>query len=388
MQSKESYLRNLYYNPESGVAYSNIKIIWDEIKQDRQRDKHGNKDDSLATRSGVPKVKYEELKQFLQEQPTYTLHKTAMKKFTTRKVMVSFIDQQWQADLVEMRPLGSREPKALMQKYEDEGYRYILTVIDVFSRYAWAKPLKRKTGEEVTDKFKEIFKEAKPNKIQFDEGKEFYNKSLKKLFDENGIEYFSSYSSKKASVVERFNRTLKDRMWKYFTANETTKWVSVLADLVHGYNNTKHSTILMTPTEARDSTKSEEVWYNTYGSFLLQEFGEPKFKVGNAVRISKFKTVFSKGYLPNYTEELFKIKQIIFTKPIVYKLEDLMGEDIDGYFYEEELSYVPNPDEIEYKVEKVLKSKKVKGKKMILVKWKGYPEKFNEWIRAEATRKL
>ena len=142
----------------------------------------------------------------------------------------------------------------------------------------------------------------------------------------------------------------------------------------------------MTSTEARDPEKLEIVWYNTYGDFLLEDFGEPKLKVGNTVRISKYKTVFAKGYLPNYTEELFKIKQIIYTKPIVYKLADLMDEDIDGYFYEEELSYVPNPGEIEYKIEKVLKRKKVKGKEMILVKWKGYPDKFNEWIDAEGAR--
>ena len=380
---KEAYLRELYYNPNSDVAYSNIKIIWDKIKQNRQASKASH---AQGLSKQTPKVKYDELKQFLLEQPTYTLHKKALKKFKTRKVMVSFIDQEWQTDLVDMQKYeeGPTGPDA---KHPKE-YKYILTVIDIFSRYAWAKPLKRKTGEEVTDRFKEIFKEAKPHKIQFDEGKEFYNKSLKKLFDENDIDYFSSYSSKKASVVERFNRTLKDRMWKYFTANETTKWVEVLNDLVHGYNNTKHTSILMTPTEARDPDKSEIVWFNLYGTFLLEDFGEPKFKVGNTVRISKYKTVFAKGYLPTFTEEIFRIKQIIYTKPIVYKLTDLMDEDIDGYFYEQELSYVPNPDEIEYKIEKVLKRKKVKGKQMILVKWKGYPDKFNEWISAKATKKL
>jgi hypothetical protein len=90
--------------------------------------------------------------------------------------------------------------------------------------------------------------------------------------------------------------------------------------------------------------------------------------VGDSVRISKYKSIFDKGYLPNFTEEIFKIKQMIFTKPIVYKLEDYQSEAVDGYFYEEELSYVPNPDQLEYKIEKVLRYKTVNGKKFGLVK--------------------
>ena len=90
----------------------------------------------------------------------------------------------------------------------------------------------------------------------------------------------------------------------------------------------------MKPLDARNPENSETVWYNLYGAYLLTDFGEPKFNIGNSVRITKYKTIFTKGYLPNFTEELFKIKQIIYTKPIVYKLEDLQGEEIDGYFYE------------------------------------------------------
>ena len=105
--------------------------------------------------------------------------------------------------------------------------------------------------------------------------------------------------------------------------------------------------------------------------------------------ISAYKTIFTKGYLPSYTEELFKIKQVIYTKPFVYKLEDLQAEEIDGYFYEQELSFVPNPEDIEYKIEKVIKKKTLKGKKLALVKWKGYSDKFNEWIPLEdITRKF
>ena len=361
MTDNEQYLRDLYFNPQSPVAYSSISKIWRQVKEDKKI------------------IKYRELKEFLENLPTYQLHKPAKDKFLFRKTMVSYVDQQWQADLVDMQKLEK----------SNKGYRFILTVIDIFSRYAWAVGTKSKRGVEVRDAFKTIFEEAsgaddnkvaKPEKIQFDEGKEFYNKDLKELLTKENIEWFSSYSHRKAAVVERFNRSLQTRMYKYFTAKETDKWVDVLPDLVSGYNNTFHSSIGMKPSDARKEENAEVVWYNLYGAHLLHDYGKPKFKIGDSVRISKYKTTFAKGYLPNFTEEIFKIKQIVFTRPIVYQLEDFQNEAIDGYFYEQELSYVPNPDQLEYKIEKVLRYKTIKGKKYGLVKWKGWGDKFNEWL--------
>jgi len=357
----EQYLRDIYYNPESSVSYSNINQLWNKIKEDHKKN-----------------IKYKELKQFLLEQPTYTIHKKLDKKYTTRKVMVSYVDQQWQADLIDMKSL---------EQY-NKGYFWIINVIDILSRYAWSIAIKRKTGVEVTNAFKIIFKEAIPEKIQFDEGTEFYNKDLKKLLSENDIEYFSTHSEKKASVVERFNRTLKTRMWKYFTANETYKYIDILDDLVKGYNNSKHSSIGMKPINARKEINEEIVWNNLYGAFVTHDFGEPKFKVGQNVRISKYRKTFAKGYTPNFTEELFKIKKVILTKPFVYKLVDLKDEEILGYFYEEELSLVVNPKDIEYKIEKVLKTKTVKGNKYSLVKYKGYSDKFNEWVLSNKIKNI
>ena len=265
---------------------------------------------------------------------------------------------------------------------------WLLNVIDILSRYVWSVPIKNKSGIEVTNAFKIIFKEAIPEKIQFDEGKEFYNKDLKQLLDKHDIEYFSSKSDKKASVVERFNKTLKTRMWKYFTANETYKWTDILDDLVTGYNNSNHSSIGMKPVDARKPDNEEIVWNNLYGAFILNDFGEPRFKVNQTVRISKYRKTFSKGYTPNFTDEIFKIKKIILTKPFVYKLVDLQDEEILGYFYEDELSLVINPEDIEYKIEKILEYKTIKGKKYALVKYKSYDDKFNEWIPVSAINKL
>ena len=186
---KEQYLRDLYFNPKSSVAYSSINKIWKQVKEDQRQ-----------------KIKYKELKEFLDNLSTYQLHKPAKDKFLFRKTMVSYTDQQWQADLVDMQKLEK----------SNKGYRFILTVIDIFSRYAWALPIKSKRGVDVKNAFKSIFEEAEPEKIQFDEGKEFYNKDLKELLTKENIEWFSSYSHRKAAVVERFNRTLQSRMYKYF----------------------------------------------------------------------------------------------------------------------------------------------------------------------------
>ena len=347
----EQYLRDLYYN--SDLAYSGINKLWRQVKEDRK------------------KIKYSDLKTWLEEQEVYTLHKPAIKKFRYRKVIVCGLDDQWQADIVEMGP--------------DSGFRYILTVIDVLSKYAWAIPLKSKRGSEMAEAFKSIFKDRRPNKIQFDEGREFYNRNVKDLFETQDIKWFSTRSDKKASVVERFNRTLKSRMYKYFTDHQTKKWVKVLDQLVSGYNNTYHRSIGMTPIQASDPKSEDLVWYTLYGSYLSAEYGTPKFNIGDTVRISKYKNVFAKGYLPNYTRELFRVKQIIFGPVIVYTLEDLSGKDIEGTFYEQELSLDTTK---EYKVEKVLRKKKIKGIDYALVKWLGYDNKFNSWEPIENIRKL
>ncbi|WP_375668131.1 hypothetical protein, partial [Bartonella sp. CL48QHWL] len=142
-QSSEQYLRELYYNPDSPVAYSSLNKIWKQVKEDRT---------SSREQSSGKLIKVKELKEFLETLPTHQLHKPAIKKFTFRKTMVSYIDQQWQADLVDMQKFESK----------NKGFRFILTVIDLFSRYSWALPVKSKRGEEIRDAFKLIFREAKP----------------------------------------------------------------------------------------------------------------------------------------------------------------------------------------------------------------------------------
>jgi transposase InsO family protein len=182
-------------------------------------------------------LKQKEVKEFLDTVDTYTLHKLIRKKFQTRRVYVKGIDKQWQADLVEMREFSK----------ENDRYNYLLTVIDCFSKYAWAIPIKNKTAEEIIKSFDNIFKERKPLKLQTDKGKEFMNKKVQNFLKINDVVWFSTNSEFKASIVERFNRTLKTKMWKYFTEVGNKKWINIVNDLISNYNNTYHTSIKIFP---------------------------------------------------------------------------------------------------------------------------------------------
>ena len=286
------------------------------------------------------------------------LHKPVKRKFKKRRVLVNGIDKIWAADLVDMQAFS---------KF-NHGIKYLLAVIDVFSKYGWLIPLKDKTGKSVASALKTISKEKKPEKMWVDKGKEFYNKDVKEL-----IELYSTENEEKSSVVERWIRTMKENVWKYFTDNNTNVYIDILPDLVKDYNNTKHSSIKMTPVEASEKKNEFKVWKTLYPNRLDILDINPKFSVGDKVRISKKKELFEKGYTTSWTEEIFTITKIKRTSPITYKIADLNGEEIDGTFYEPELQ---KTSQKLFRIEKVIE----KGKNKSLVKWKGYSNDFNSWV--------
>ena len=202
--ASDRLLTRTYYNAKSSAGFASVR--------------------KLVNASGLPR---KTVLKWLQAQPTYTLHVPARKQgYPTRRYIVHTIDEQWQADLADMGALA---------KY-NKGYRYILTVIDLFSRYAWARPLRSKQGAAVAAAFKDIFRRDGriPKRVQTDQGREFENSHVRSLFRRRNIELFSIKSAYKAAVVERFNRTLKDRLWRYITANITLKRArnGVLSDTV------------------------------------------------------------------------------------------------------------------------------------------------------------
>ena len=286
------------------------------------------------------------------------LHKPVRRKFKRRRVLVSGIDKIWAADLADMQAFS---------KF-NRGIKYLLAVIDVFSKYGYLIPLKDKTGKSVASALKTIFKERKPEKMWVDKGKEFFNKDVKEL-----IELYSTENQEKSSVVERWIRTMKERMWKYFTDNNTSVYIDILPDLVEDYNNTRHSSIKMTPVEASKKKNELTVWKNLYPDRLKNIDINPKFSIGDKVRISKKKKTFEKGYTTRWTEEIFTITKINHTSPVTYKIADLNGEEIEGFFYEPELQ---KTSQQLFRIEKVIE----KGKNKSLIKWKGYSDDFNSWV--------
>ena len=239
----------------------------------------------------------------------------------------------------------------------NRGVKYLLAVIDVFSKYGWLIPLKDKTGKSVASALKTIFKERKPEKMWVDKGKEFYNKNVKEL-----VKLYSTENEEKSSVLERWIRTMKEKIWKYFSANSTNVYINVLPDLVKEYNNTRHFSIKMTPVKASKKENELRVWRNLYPEHFERHDIKPKFSVGDKVRISKKKNTFEKGYTTRWTEEIFTMIEVKHTSPITYKIADLIGEEIKGTFYEPELQ--KTSQEL-FRIEKVIK----RGKKKSLVKW-------------------
>ena len=193
-----------------------------------------------------------------------------------------------------------------------------------------------KAVEKVLTQFKERF-DRYPKAAQFDDGKEFYNVGVKTLLKDHDVHYFSTRTFRKASLVERFNRTLKTRMWKYyFTENNTKVWVNVLPAFVKSYNST-HRTIGMKPANVNEENK-DEVWTRVYG-YPLDSFPKPKFKVGNHVKVELKHKTFEKGYEPNFDNELYVITAVFRRDLNMYSLKDPEdGEDILGRYYEQELS--------------------------------------------------
>lgn len=305
------------------------------------------------------------------------LHKPIRHKFLKRKVVSKTVDDIWTADLVEMIPLA---------KF-NKGFKYLLMVIDVFSKYGWIVPLKTKNGATVTNAFKELFKKTTkdgtggkrrvPTRLWTDKGKEFYNKSMKELLAKNHVVLYSTENEEKSSVAERWNRTMKRNMWKYFTANNTHKYVNILPALVNKYNNTYHRSIKCTPNEALDPKNYTRVFEALYGD-TSKLAKKPSFHVGDRVRIFKKKRTFEKGYTSNWTEEVYTIVKVKNTKPPTYVIKDYNGEDVHGTFYEPELQ---KTKQTIYRIERVLKKRTTAGgQKEVYVKWKGYDKSFNEWI--------
>ena len=327
----EQELRDLYYNP--GTGFRSVNSLYRKVNENGYK----------ASRRQV--------ENFLKEQKVYT--KTFPKGTggkAYQRTIVGDLGQQLQMDLVDMTE---------SRKHVNGGYRWILTSIEILSRYAFTEPSKTKSGVDVAEAMDKVLSRFKvrfgkyPDVVQFDDGNEFKNKNVSKLLDDKGIRKFTTlvkrggkaFFNRKAAVVERLNETLKRIMWRYFAANDTKKWLHILSDVTFNYNNSVNRGIGMKPEDVNKENK-DEVWERLYGKLMETESDKPKFKVGDLVRVEKYhpETRFVKGYTFNFTEEVFKIISVYMGHPIMYGIKDTdTGEEIKGRFYGRELSKVITP---------------------------------------------
>lgn len=303
------------------------------------------------------------------------LHAPARRRFQTRRTITLGIRDLFQADLVDMQQLSR----------SNKGNKYYLAVIDTFSKMGYAEPLKTKSMKDVTEAMRKILKRSGvPKNLQTDQGLEFFNKEFKSLMKENGINHYNTWTDKKAAIVERWNRTIKNKIWKMFTEENTTNWIDSLQHIVDDYNNKKHSTIKMRPVEVNKDNEFQVLERLATSKTSIKD---PKFKVGDFVRLSRYKNIFEKGYTGNWTEEIFEIVKVKNTVPITYTVKDMSGEMLQGTFYELELKKTKIGDY--FRIEKILQRKKMpNGIVKLKVRWKGYNKKYDSWIDLDDTEKL
>ena len=349
----KTLLHSLFYDVTQPSAYTGKENVFRAAKRAL----------SSITRADVDR--------WFEDQRPYTVHKPVRLRFKRNKTIVKSIDDQWQTDLCDMQSKSSH----------NDGNAYILTCIDCFSKYAWAEPLQQKTADNIIKAMSRIFASGrKPKRLQTDKGSEFTNAKVQAFLRKNKVDFFTTDSEKKASIVERFNRTLKNRMFKYFSKVNSYRYVDVLQALVDGYNGTYHRSIKMQPKKVRH-IHQPLIRQRLYGEKTAKRQRKNyKYNIGDWVRISKQRVTFAKGYLPGWSEEIFVIRKRRLQREPIYYLRDLKNENVTGAFYEPELQRVHEPTE--YHVEKVLRSRTRRdGVKEYFVKWKGYDASFNSWVK-------
>jgi transposase InsO family protein len=320
--------------------------------------------DSFGSAAGLKRQsKLSNVNEYLSKQDAYTLHRDVRRRFPRRKTIALGINDLWQIDIVDLSSLAR----------SNDNNRYLLTCIDVLSKVARVAVLRTKSATEVTAAFKGFIEDQKCTLLQSDKGKEFVNATFQQMLASNNIKHYTSENDDiKCAVIERWHRTLLAKLYRYFTYANTERYVDVIQDLVHSYNNTYHSSIKMAPSqvdEYNESAVRERLLVPSKTSRAL-------FRVGDTVRISGSKRVFTKGYRDKWSEEIFKVVKVFDTRPITYGIADYSGEPIKGKFYAQELQKV---EKDVYRVEKVLKTRKRGGKTEYFVKWLGYSDKFNSW---------
>ena len=357
----EDYLRQIYYNPSHPASYEGVKALY-----------------NAAKREGRYRISHAQVKKWLQNQNSYSLNKSVKRNFRRGRVIVSGIDDQWDADLASFSAYES----------SNDGYRYLLVVIDIFSRYAWIEPIKDKSAKRIIIAFNKIIhKGRKPRRLRTDAARDFTSKAFQSYLKRKKISHFTTHSEKQANYVERFIKTIKSRIYRHMRSTNSSRYIDILPKLVESYNKSWHTGILSEPINVNKSNESK-LWWQMY--WPNQEKKQLKlskinflFKVGDKVRISHLRSAFQREYDTKWSDEIFKIsKRFLRQNQPLYKIVDWFNKPVAGTFYQKELQKVYVKDTDTWKVEKVIKYKGRGKNKLAKVRWLNWPKKFDSWIPA------
>ena len=320
-----------------------------------------------------------EVRNALSKTPAYTRKKAHKKTKNRVPILVYFRRQLFQIDLIEVGYMSR----------QNSGYRYLLSIIDSASRFAWVIPLKNKKTAHVAEKFDEFLKrlDKKPQRVHSDRGNEFKGE-FKRVLDKHGIKQSFPQTSAHAPTVERFNMTIQGILYRYLKSEGSGKYINQLENLVEIYNKRKHSSISPLTPEKADMEDNKSALarrlLKNYSKFFLKNKGASRgaLSVGDRVLVSQDKKTFHRGYKDQFNDEIYIIQTVNTDKVVpLYKLR-LEGEDepLDGYFYKEEIQKLGDgeklPDTPEYDI---LDSKEIHGEPALYISWHDLPSDFNMW---------
>lgn len=360
MATWEEYLQDIYYDPKHPSSFSSVEKLYNTAVKDGRND-----------------ITYSRIKTFLQKQETYSMHRAVTNRFRRNKVLVIGKDDQWEMDLMDM---------TFYAKYNN-GVKYVLLVIDVFSKFVWLKPLKNKSGSEVKRAIENIFHNGRiPRRIRSDKGGEFFSRPVQTLLQSKHIRHFTSHNHLKANIAERAIKTIKMKIQHYITYKQNFKYVDHLQDFADSYNSSQHRSTGFAP---KDVSKENDVkvWKSLYWPTSkqyapLQRF---RYEIGDYVRLTYLRRTFQREYDQKWTGEIFKVSRRYKRGGIaIYKIKDFNGNDIEGTFYQGELQKVTVKNDHLWKIDRILKQRRKNNKTEYLVRWLYWPKSFDSCIDRKA----
>lgn len=369
---QRNYLDKIFTNPSiQGGGFGSVSTLFHAISKDKNR----------------LEIKKDQLIKFLEGKPSYTQNRKRLVHFKTRKIFVGGLNQLHQADLIDFSKF----------KKFNNNITFLLIVEDVFSKYIWVEPLKNKENKSILEAFEKIYPNDKdfPSVLTTDKGTEFTGKTVQKFFHDHDVNFYSSHGNTKAQFVERVIRTFKKKIFQLFSERSSYKYIDKLQDLVQNYNHSFNRTTETFPANVT-SKNQEQIFFNLYESIgqigkdslaSKKQLKQNKIQTNDFVRIQIDKGIFSKKYNDTFSGEIFQVRQIIKSNPLAFKIDDLLGEDILGKFYSDELQKIDMKYE-KFIIRKILKKLKNGDEMFYKVEWVNYGDKFNSIISSENIIKM